>query len=105
MRGGDENASVWPTIARMVEAGQRPEIFGGAIVAALDWEIAECWPRFVLPATDDPNSFRLDFCQGLDVLVLCRSGHDAAHVHRARAAIAAAGANVVAPVELALGDA
>ena len=87
-------------IASMVEAGQRPQIFGGAIVAALDWDIAKLWPRFVLPLTDDPQSFRLDFCRGLDVLLLYRRGHDAAHVNRARDAIVEAGANVVAPVEL-----
>ena len=36
----------------------------GAIVAALNWDVAECWPRFVLPPTDDPRTFRLDFCRG-----------------------------------------
>ena len=88
------------SLADMVAAGQRPQIFNGAIVAALAWDVAEGWPRFVLPATDDPHSFRLDFCRGLDVLVLYRLGHDAAHVHRALDAIAAAGASIVAPVEL-----
>lgn len=65
-------------LADMVGAGRRPQIFGGAIVAALDWDVAKAWPRFVLPATDDPRSFRLDFCRGLDVLVFYRPEHDAA---------------------------
>ena len=87
-------------LAAMVDAGQRPQLFGGAIVAALDWDIAETWPRFVLPLADEPNAFRLDFCRGLDVLILYRPGHDAAHVNRARDAIRAAGAAIVVPVEL-----
>ena len=89
------------TVAAMVASGQRPLAFGGAIVAALNWDVAELWPRFVLPLSDDPRSFRLDFCCGLDVLVLYRQGHDAAHVNRARDAILKAGAHIVAPVELA----
>ena len=91
-------------IVSMVEAGQRPQIFSGAIVAALDWNIAKSWPRFVLPPADDPHSFRLDFCRGLDVLVLYRPGHDAVHVNRARDAIVAAGARVAHAVELAEGS-
>jgi hypothetical protein len=81
-------------LAAMVEAGQRPQLFGGAIVAALDWNIAEAWPRFVLPPADEPDSFRLDFCQGLDVLILFRPGHDAAHVNRARDALRAASSEI-----------
>jgi hypothetical protein len=92
-------------LSDMIGMGQRPQIFGGAIVAALEWNIGERWPRFVLPPTDDPYSFRLDFCQGIDVLLFYRPGHDAAHVNRARDAIAGAGANIVAPVELAGVDA
>src|SRR4030095_13990591 len=91
-------------IARMVASGQRPLIFGGAIVAALNWDVAELWPRFVLPPCDDPRSFRLDFCRGLDVLMLYRPGHDAAHVKRSRNAVLEAGAHIVAPVELAGDD-
>ena len=87
-------------LVAMVAAGQRPQIFGGAIVAALDWGVAERWPRFVLPLPDDPHSFRLDFCRGLDVLILYRPGHDAAHVNAARDAIRTAGACIIAPVEL-----
>ena len=85
----------------MVAAGQRPQLFGGAIVAALDWDIGKAWPRFVLPPSDEPHAFRLDFCRGLDVLILFRPGHDAAHVNRAREAIREAGAGIVVTVELA----
>ena len=88
-------------LADMISMGQRPQIFGGSIVAALEWSIGKRWPRFVLPLADDPYSFRLDFVQGLDVLLLYPPGHDAAHVNRARDAIVAAGANVVASIELA----
>ena len=91
-------------LAAMVVAGQRPQLFGGAIVAALDWDIGETWPRFVLPVADDPCEFRLDFCNGLDVLILFRPGHDAAHVNRACDAIRAAGASIVVSVELATED-
>jgi hypothetical protein len=91
-------------LAAMVDAGQRPKLLGGAIVAALDWDVATTWPRFVLPLEDEPSEFRLDFCRGLDVLILFRPGHDAAHVNRARDAIREAGAGIVFPVELALGE-
>ena len=91
-------------LAAMVDAGQRPQLFGGAIVAALGWDIAPTWPRFVLPLEDEPSGFRLDFCRGLDVLILYRPGHDAAHVNRARDAIREAGAAIVFPVELAMSE-
>src|SRR5437899_9176995 len=91
-------------LASMVEAGQRPQLFGGAIVAALDWDVAAKWPRFVLPLADEPGTFRLDFCRGLDVLILFPPGHDAAHVNRARDAIRTAGATIVVCIELAVGE-
>ena len=50
------------TIANMVDAWQRPQN-RGPMFAALNWDVAEFWPRFVLPPSDDPRSFRLDFCR------------------------------------------
>ena len=58
----------------------------------------------MLPLADEPDSFRLDFCRGLDVMVMYRPGHDAAHVNSAKDAIRAAGAAIVVSIELASGE-
>lgn len=85
-------------IVAMLERRERPEIFGGAIVAALAWDIGETWPRIVIP--DEPHQYRLAFARGLDWLVLSRAGHPAYHVAAVVEALQMAGAHVVAPVTL-----
>jgi hypothetical protein len=82
----------------MLDQGQRPAILGGALVAALAWDIAPHWPRIVIP--DDPAQYWLDFARGLDWLVLSRVGHPYKHVAAVTEALRDAGANVVAPVTL-----
>jgi hypothetical protein len=84
-------------IVAMLQRGERPAILGGAIVAALDWDIAPHWPRIVIP--DDPGRYRFDFARGLDWLVLSRpdDSYRAAEVAKA---LRDAGANVVAPLTL-----
>jgi len=53
-----------------------------------------------LPLGDDPASFNLAFCRGLDILMLYRAGHPFSHVTAARAAIESAGANLLWSVAL-----
>lgn len=86
------------SIVEILSAGQRPLIFGGAIIAACAWDIARAWPRIVIP--DDPLRYRLDFARGLDFLVLAREGHSQEHFHAVVAALRDAGAHIVAPVSL-----
>ncbi len=86
----------------MLDRHERPRIFGGAIVAALGWEIAQAWPRVVI--ADDPSSYWLDFARGLDWLVLARIGHPQLHVAAVVSALRAAGARIVAPVMLPYTD-
>lgn len=85
-------------IVAMLDRRERPHIFGGAIVAALAWEIAQAWPRVVI--ADDPADYRLDFARGLDWLVLARIGHPQSHVAAVVQALREAGARIVAPVML-----
>jgi hypothetical protein len=82
----------------MVELGERPVIFGGAIVAACSWDLAATWPRIVVP--DNPSGYRFDFARGLDWLVLARHKHDVAHIAAVVHALRTAGARVVVPVLL-----
>ena len=89
-------------VVAMLDRHQRPRILGGAIVAALDWEIAEAWPRVVIP--DDPASYRLDFARGLDWLVLARIGHPQSHIAAVVQALRDDGASVVAAVALPHSD-
>lgn len=91
-------------ISDMVAAGTRPEAFGGGVVAALDWDVAKLWPRFVLPLGEGPATYSLAFCRGLDILMLYRAGHPYRHVAAAKAALENAGAHIVAPVALSRGD-
>jgi hypothetical protein len=83
-------------IVAMLQRGERPAILGGALVAALDWDIAPHWPRIVVP--DDPAGYRFDFARGVDWLVVGRAEHQ--HLHDVARALREAGAHVVAPVTL-----
>jgi hypothetical protein len=86
----------------MLDRRERPSILGGAIVAALAWEIAQAWPRVVI--ADDPSSYRLDFARGLDWLVLARIGHPQSHVAAVVKALRAAGAHIAVAVMLPYTD-
>jgi hypothetical protein len=82
----------------MLERHERSRILGGALVAALAWDIAERWPRIVI--VDDPERYRLDFARGLDWLVVARAGHPQAHVTAVAAALRNAGTRIVAVLAL-----
>ena len=86
------------SIVAMLNAGLRPTIFGGSIVVACAWDVAEAWPRIVIP--DDPARYRLDFARGIDFLVLARDGHPHEHLDAVVAAMRNAGAHIVAPIIL-----
>jgi len=76
----------------MLERHARPRILGGAIIAALSWDIAPSWPRVVI--ADDPSGYRLDFARGLDWLVIARTGHPQSHVAAVVQALREAGAHI-----------
>ncbi|MHB8493712.1 MAG: hypothetical protein ACYC7G_11170 [Rudaea sp.] len=86
----------------MLNRHERPRIFGGAIVAALEWDTAQSWPRVVI--ADDPSSYRLDFARGLDWLVLARIGHPQSHVAAVVQALRDAGAHIAVAVMLPYTD-
>jgi hypothetical protein len=83
-------------IVEMANAGLRPRLPSGTVVAACDWDIARHWPRIVLPG--DPTAFDLSFAAGLDFLVLARLGHPQEHVQAVVRELLAAGANIAVPV-------
>ena len=82
-------------IVAMLDRHECPDILGGAIVAALEWDIGRHWPRVVIAG--DPAGYRLDFAAGLDWFVLARVGHDGSHVAAVVRALRSAGARIVAP--------
>lgn len=91
------------SIVAMIQAGQRPRVPAGSIVAACDWDVARSWPRVVI--ADDPAAFDLSFAAGLDFLVLARQRHSYRHLNAVRQALLDAGANIAVAVTLPTLDA
>lgn len=85
-------------IVDMLRRRLRPVAFGGAIVVALAWDLGAAWPRIVLPPDVDPHDFDLAFLRGLDLLVIHRPGHSAAHLAATLTAIKAVRPHVVTVV-------
>jgi hypothetical protein len=82
----------------MVRRKLRPVHLGGAFVCSLDWSLARCWARFVIPPGADPCEFDLRFVRGLDILIMYRPGHNEQHVSAVVEALTANGARVAVRV-------
>jgi hypothetical protein len=96
-------------VRNMIARHERPVLFGGAFIVALEWTLGARWyvaglvlesPRIVIPKTEDPAAFELSYLRGCDVLVLHRPSHPRAHVVATVEALRAARANCVHPVAL-----